>query len=418
MIILHNEIKEIKKIFFLVIISAQLICAQNFFPLKVGNIYQVKDDWWWIGPGGFGESGTDYYSLEVTKDTVINNSLFYSLFSNYNNPPFLPGCFLRYDSLQQKLLIIIPSDTTIRLAVDFNAPIDSHYISFITGSELEFISEGISNQIVLGDTHSVYSMKYIPPYYSYSRYIYQFSDKIGFSKHRIYFGYTNGASSSTHNAISAIIDSSIYNPLIIGIDSLYPIQDRPVDTFPFLLTIPYTASYPALVDSFYLSTEQIRADTLVQTKLFNISKSNPHISFYLTGLLPGDKIKLRATITDTSIFFNTAHYPETGFVIMNILPPVQSVDNGDKRLVYELAQNYPNPFNPITRIRYQIPEPSLVTVKVYDVLGNEIASLLREEKIAGSYEIEFNGSSLTSGIYYYRITAGSFSQTKKMILLK
>ena len=103
---------------------------------------------------------------------------------------------------------------------------------------------------------------------------------------------------------------------------------------------------------------------------------------------------------------------------MNILPPVQSVDNGDKRLVYELAQNYPNPFNPITRIRYQIPEPSLVTVKVYDVLGNEIASLLREEKIAGSYEIEFNGSSLTSGIYYYRITAGSFSQTKKMILLK
>lgn len=406
------------KILAYLIIPLNISLAQNFFPLKVGNIYQVKDDWWWIGPGGFGESGTDYYSLEVTKDTVINNSLFYSLFSNYNNPPFLPGCFLRYDSLQQKLLIIIPSDTTIRLAVDFNAPIDSHYISFITGSELEFISEGISNQIVLGDTHSVYSMKYIPPYYSYSRYIYQFSDKIGFSKHRIYFGYTNGASSSTHNAISAIIDSSIYNPLIIGIDSLYPIQDRPVDTFPFLLTIPYTASYPALVDSFYLSTEQIRADTLVQTKLFNISKSNPHISFYLTGLLPGDKIKLRATITDTSIFFNTAHYPETGFVIMNILPPVQSVDNGDKRLVYELAQNYPNPFNPITRIRYQIPEPSLVTVKVYDVLGNEIASLLREEKIAGSYEIEFNGSSLTSGIYYYRITAGSFSQTKKMILLK
>ena len=271
------------KILAYLIIPLNISLAQNFFPLKVGNIYQVKDDWWWIGPGGFGESGTDYYSLEVTKDTVINNSLFYSLFSNYNNPPFLPGCFLRYDSLQQKLLIIIPSDTTIRLAVDFNAPIDSHYISFITGSELEFISEGISNQIVLGDTHSVYSMKYIPPYYSYSRYIYQFSDKIGFSKHRIYFGYTNGASSSTHNAISAIIDSSIYNPLIIGIDSLYPIQDRPVDTFPFLLTIPYTASYPALVDSFYLSTEQIRADTLVQTKLFNISKSNPHISFYFTG---------------------------------------------------------------------------------------------------------------------------------------
>ncbi|MCW8996293.1 MAG: T9SS type A sorting domain-containing protein, partial [Psychromonas sp.] len=82
------------------------------------------------------------------------------------------------------------------------------------------------------------------------------------------------------------------------------------------------------------------------------------------------------------------------------------------------AQNYPNPFNPITRIRYQLPEPAFVTIKVYDVLGNEIESLLRDEKIAGSYEVEFDGSALTSGIYYYRITEGNFSQTKKMILLK
>ncbi|MCW8812554.1 MAG: T9SS type A sorting domain-containing protein, partial [Chlorobium sp.] len=95
-----------------------------------------------------------------------------------------------------------------------------------------------------------------------------------------------------------------------------------------------------------------------------------------------------------------------------------NVENENIPQFYELAQNYPNPFNPITRIRYQLPEPAFVTIKVYDVLGNEIESLLRDEKIAGSYEVEFDGSALTSGIYYYRITEGNFSQTKKMILLK
>ena len=74
----------------------------------------------------------------------------------------------------------------------------------------------------------------------------------------------------------------MYNPLVLNADSLYPIEDRPVDTFPFLLTIPYTASYPELIDSFYLYVEQIRSDTVVQTEKFNLSKDNPsQISFYL-----------------------------------------------------------------------------------------------------------------------------------------
>jgi len=71
-----------------------------------------------------------------------------------------------------------------------------------------------------------------------------------------------------------------------------------------------------------------------------------------------------------------------------------------------------------TKIRYEIPEMSFVTIKVYDVLGKQILSLVNEEKSAGNYEIEFNGKELASGIYYYRISAGNFSQTKKMILLK
>jgi hypothetical protein len=96
---------------------------------------------------------------------------------------------------------------------------------------------------------------------------------------------------------------------------------------------------------------------------------------------------------------------------------------------FELYQNYPNPFNPTTKIKFTIPsviairqlpekQSQMITLKVYDVLGNEVTTLVSEEKPIGEFEIEFDGSSLTSGIYWYQLKAGSFIQTKKMILLK
>jgi len=85
---------------------------------------------------------------------------------------------------------------------------------------------------------------------------------------------------------------------------------------------------------------------------------------------------------------------------------------------FVLNQNYPNPFNPTTKISWQSPVGSMQTLKIYDVLGNEVATLVNEEKSAGYYEVAFDGSSLPSGIYFYRLTAGEFVQTKKMMLMK
>jgi hypothetical protein len=85
---------------------------------------------------------------------------------------------------------------------------------------------------------------------------------------------------------------------------------------------------------------------------------------------------------------------------------------------YILNQNYPNPFNPVTNIHFSIPKDGNVTLKVYDILGNEVASLYNGYLKAGYYNTEFDGSKLSSGIYFYRLTAGSFSETKKMILSK
>jgi len=92
----------------------------------------------------------------------------------------------------------------------------------------------------------------------------------------------------------------------------------------------------------------------------------------------------------------------------------------DEALVntFSLSQNYPNPFNPATIIKYSIAEPGLVSLKVYDVLGREVANLVNDFKSAGSYDITFNASGLASGVYMYKIESGSFVESKKMILIK
>jgi hypothetical protein len=85
---------------------------------------------------------------------------------------------------------------------------------------------------------------------------------------------------------------------------------------------------------------------------------------------------------------------------------------------YKLEQNYPNPFNPGTKINYSIPKAGLITLKVYDMLGKEVSTLVNENKNAGNYTIVFNGGNLSSGIYFYKLSSGDFTQTKKMLLIK
>jgi hypothetical protein len=85
---------------------------------------------------------------------------------------------------------------------------------------------------------------------------------------------------------------------------------------------------------------------------------------------------------------------------------------------YELKQNYPNPFNPTTNIKYQIKENKLVILKIFDILGKEVETLVNEKQSPGIYEITFDGNKLPSGIYFYRMQSEDFSETKKMILIK
>jgi photosystem II stability/assembly factor-like uncharacterized protein len=110
----------------------------------------------------------------------------------------------------------------------------------------------------------------------------------------------------------------------------------------------------------------------------------------------------------TGDYGNICHYAGTTGVENNDTSPND----------FSLMQNYPNPFNPSTKISWQSPVSSWQTLKVYNVLGNEVAILIDEFRTAGRYEVAFNASELSSGVYFYRLNSGSFTETKKLILIK
>jgi hypothetical protein len=101
---------------------------------------------------------------------------------------------------------------------------------------------------------------------------------------------------------------------------------------------------------------------------------------------------------------------------------LQRAGTGDIKIAqptsYALAQNYPNPFNPSTTIRFAIPQTEHVTLKVYDLLGREVATLVNEARTAGSYEAFFDASNLASGVYMYKLSAGAYSASRKLIVVK
>ena len=102
----------------------------------------------------------------------------------------------------------------------------------------------------------------------------------------------------------------------------------------------------------------------------------------------------------------------------NFTTGVTNIEPNSQPTVYELYQNYPNPFNPTTKIKFDIPKSGFVSLKVYDITGREVSTLVNSELAAGRYEFEYNGGQFASGIYFFRINAGDFVKVQKMMLVK
>jgi hypothetical protein len=418
----------LKIILCFLLIGNPYLLSQNFFPLKVGNKYQIKDDWYGTSHGGGSGSGTSYFSFIVSKDTLINGLPYYSLIHPHSYNPFPSICLYHYDSLVQKLFVKVQGNDTIRLAVDFTKPVNSQYFTYMRGSPRLCTSLGVTSEIVMGDTLPVYSMRFNDDIsWVLSEFTYYFANSIGLSKLKIG---RNDWPTSTYRTdqypVSAIIDSIIFNPIVLKIDSIYPLKDRPINTFPFVMTVKFTSTYAALIDSFSIFADHVRVDSIINSKKFNVSVTSPSINLFFNGLNVGDKIRLKAFIRDRSIFSNIDYYPDSGWVTMTVLSPFSGIGNEYMNSEYKIEQNYPNPFNSSTVISWHSPINSWQTLKVYDVLGNEVATLVDEYKPAGSYEVEFSAggghesgiTNLVSGIYFYQLKTGDFIQTRKMLYLK
>jgi hypothetical protein len=104
--------------------------------------------------------------------------------------------------------------------------------------------------------------------------------------------------------------------------------------------------------------------------------------------------------------------------LYRIKPDPTGIINNNIPVGYKLEQNYPNPFNPVTSIKYEIPKTGFVTLKIFNALGMELTTLVNETKQQGSYEVTWDASNFPSGVYFYELSTGEFSERKKMVLIK
>lgn len=170
--------------------------------------------------------------------------------------------------------------------------------------------------------------------------------------------------------------------------------------------------------TFILIDSSFTGDTFIDTTI-NLSiekETDPENLFYYVNVIDNS---FKSSISSDTIPYNDAECPGcTGsdnsiFVNQN----TEETNSNSNSKEYEIT-NYPNPFNPVTQIYFNIPVEGNVLITVFNIAGQKVSELINEYKSAGSYKIDFNGSNFASGIYYYRIEAGSFSQVRKMILLK
>lgn len=244
--------------------------------------------------------------------------------------------------------------------------------------------------------------------------------------HNIEIGYTNNGSYS-----KAPSNNLIVNNIVIGSENeLVHIYTQPISMgwesnimFPTdNAVLGITASYGQIKKIDPLLTEI--------DSLFFISSSSPAIDS-ATGLYDyvGDdfngqqRLGLKDIGSDEYSSDSITRKPLTandvGPYAEEIITLVETGSNTNLGLSsFILFQNYPNPFNPVTTIQYSIPQKSSIIIKIYDILGNEIITLVNEEKQIGNYDVKFNASEFSNGVYFYRLQAGDFVATKKLVLLK
>jgi Secretion system C-terminal sorting domain len=210
---------------------------------------------------------------------------------------------------------------------------------------------------------------------------------------------TSGLSGSSHRLFIRFLDDKVRWGAPIGV-SFRGMKSTYVADAEFFIDspgLPGTGKSMSALDSLF--------DSPSEYALAQVDTSSTHAGHHTVFVRVQSSDGRWSSITKDSLFFNKA------------LTIVES-DSVNIPKMFNLSQNYPNPFNPTTAISYKIAVNTLVTLKVYDILGREIKTLVNERQTAGAHSVTFDASPIASGVYFYRLQAGSYIDTKKLLLLK
>ena len=411
-----------KKVFFILILSANLLTAQNWFPIAVGNKYQYLNYWWYGGAANY-----QLGEIHVTDSThAISHTYFKFTDNNINGWSIIRGSWIRYDSVDN-ILYRFYNDSD-RVYMDFSKSAGETFVQYC----YPICSQGTRTVRVISRTATVLGITRYQKGYCYDQY--------ATCDH--FDVYTDSIGPSNNKILQAVIYSP-YDTIIFD-HSYYPefYDFNPVDTvfstmlkFNFRVYHHYNIFPQGMgepvnyIDKVSLSGYYSNNDSIIQfnpvfaTGKYRTDEWKFNFSLDISLLKRGYSFFYYFEAKDKGIIPHYTYSPDTGYyklVYLDTLTEISDYDINPSNFL--LSQNYPNPFNPSTNIKYAISSPQYATLKVYDILGNEVATLVDEYKPAGSYEVEFNASSrignLASGIYFYQLKAGEFVETKKMILLR
>jgi len=426
---MKKKIKFIPFVYILLFLSQNLI-AQDWFPLNLGN------KWQYIqivhGPENF--VSNFLFENDIDEDTLIGGDLYYSLI--YNNIKQ----WFRYDEINE--VVYVNYEGTDYVYMDFSLSSGEQFQHYFFNPEPQLVIA----TVIDGQYESVDSSFYYKGY----NYIIGYGGDAVIRTTKMVKGIgiiseiklRAGAHSNETDTDLIQTELMVDTLLVYFKQSYFPkilfVSDSTTNSAIFDKEVTVNHYFSRLdhsifgfdegvnfIDSVYIISHYSRSDSVITNPIYYGSRIpvsyKYHFNFELDTALMKNNFVFNYKIKAVDKFWiaNVTYLPVNGYFNLE-WDSILTIYDDDllTKLDYSLSQNYPNPFNPSTIISWQSPIGSWQTLKIYDVLGNEVATLVDEYKPAGIYEIEFDGTGLTSGVYFYRIKAGNFIETKKMVLLR
>lgn len=397
---------------------------KNWFPTHKGNTWQYYDNFRYV-PITY---EARLVTISITDSIVFNNKTYYKVSNFFNFPA---GTHIRYDLDTQRLYVLLSG--VEQIYIDFLKSSGEIYSQIQPNGTFNDVRVINGNAVVLGDsipTKGFYrSLGFILGDYNFSENLGQVNQDEGAS---ILYQYV-------HNY--KLIECILYQPDSLHIKHPYvpsinyvPITfigsgNRMIQNFEIMHHYSYRTNGISIrgfsyvnnpyVESFYTNS----MDT-IWNSVYNIPGSTEidfslNYQFDTTKYEQGYHLYYRIAAVDKGIIADTFYSPQTGYYKLYWRDSTTSVTQISPEVFdYSLSQNYPNPFNPSSKISFSIPERGFVSLKVFDILGAQISTLVSEELDAGKYEVVFDGSKLSSGVYIYQVVSGNYMNTKKMMLVK